>query len=135
MQKSGFPVEPSVVISRLDLPASEKKKWLQFIEGQQQSQQQMVEQQQQQEQANKDRELSLDEKKAIMEFIIDSAKVNQQAEKDEKKMATSDAQIEQASNAAILSFLASVMQKEGGESDGKSKERKAPAQRSKAKSV
>ena len=132
MQKTGFPVEPSVVINRLDLPASEKKKWLEFIQGQQQSQQQMVEQQQAQEQANKDRELTLEEKKVILEFIIDSAKVNQQAEKDEKKLATSAAQIEQSSNAAILSFLASIMQKKEGEKDGKTEKRKASPQRSKA---
>jgi hypothetical protein len=132
MQKTGFPVEPSVVINRLDLPASEKKKWLEYINAQQQSQQQMAEQQMAQEQENKNRELTLEEKKVILEFIIDSAKVNQQAEKDEKKLATSAAQIEQSSNAAILSFLSSIMQKkeEGGSSDGKQdKERKASAQR------
>jgi hypothetical protein len=132
MQKTGFPVEPSVVINRLDLPASEKKKWLEYINAQQQSQQQMAEQQMAQEQENKNRELTLEEKKVILEFIIDSAKVNQQAEKDEKKLATSAAQIEQSSNAAILSFLSSIMQKkeEGGSSDGKQdQERKASAQR------
>ena len=133
MQKTGFPVEPSVIINRLDLPASEKKKWLEYIQSQNQGQQEMVEKQQAQEQANKDRELSIDEKRLIMEFIIDSAKINQQAEKDEKKLVTSAAQVEQSSNAAILSFLASVMQKEGGE-DGKSKERQASAQRQSSKS-
>jgi len=135
MQKSGFPVEPSVVIERLDLPASEKKKWMEFIDGQQKGQQEMAEKQMAQEQANKDRELSVDEKRLIMEFIIDSAKINQQAEKDEKKLATSAAQVEQSSNAAILSFLASIMKPEGGSSDGESKERKASTQGSKAKSV
>ena len=133
MQKTGFPVEPSVIINRLDLPASEKKKWLEYIQSQNQGQQEMVEKQQVQEQANKDRELSIDEKRLIMEFIINSAKINQQAEKDEKKLVTSAAQVEQSSNAAILSFLASVMQKEGGE-DGKSKERQASAQRQSSKS-
>ena len=133
MQKTGFPVEPSVIINRLDLPASEKKKWLEYIQSQNQGQQEMVEKQQVQEQANKDRELSIDEKRLIMEFIINSAKINQQAEKDEKKLVTSAAQVEQSSNAAILSFLASVIQKEGGE-DGKSKERQASAQRQSSKS-
>ena len=52
MQKTGFPVEPSVIINRLDLPASEKKRWLEYINSQQQAQQQMIEQQQAQQDAH-----------------------------------------------------------------------------------
>jgi hypothetical protein len=44
MMGKGFPVDPKTVINKLDLPASEKTKWIQYVEGQQKSQSDMMQQ-------------------------------------------------------------------------------------------
>lgn len=110
MQGQGFPVEPSVIINRMDLPASEKQKWLEYIQGQQQAQTEAQEQMAQAEMQFKDRELSNEEQKTILEFLVDVAKLNQQAEKDEKKMLTADQQVAQADRKALLDFISQINQ-------------------------
>ena len=121
MQKNGFPVEPSVIINRLDLPASEKKKWQEYIDQQQQMQSQMAMQQMQQEAAFKDRELSTSEKEVVMNFLIDVAKVNQQARKDDIKAGVSMEQIEAQDRQAITNFLSQLIQSAAQAKQGEQK--------------
>jgi len=45
MMQNGFPVDPNAVIEKLDIPASEKKRWLEFIEAQQKAQEEAQAQQ------------------------------------------------------------------------------------------
>ena len=108
MQNNGFPVEPSVIINRLDLPASEKMKWMQYIEGQQQAAAEQQEQMMQAEMQIKDRELTTAEKKVIFDFLVDVAKINQQSRKDDIKAAATGEQIAQADRQAILNYLSQL---------------------------
>ena len=108
MQKNGFPVEPSVIINRVDLPASEKKKWLAYIEQSQQQQAQAQQEAMQTEVQLKNRELTTAEKKVLYDFLVDVAKVNQQAQKDEVKSQTASSQLAQADRQAILNFISQI---------------------------
>jgi len=42
MLSKGFPVDPETLIGKLDLPASEKTKWVKYVQNQQQQQSQMA---------------------------------------------------------------------------------------------
>jgi hypothetical protein len=130
MQQQGFPVEPAVIINRLDIPSSEKKRWLEYIEQQQTQAAEEKDAVMGAELEFKDRELSNDEQKTILDFLIDVAKVNQMAEKDEKKLVGTAAQIEQADNKALLDMITKITtaaaaaekQKQRGDTSGKRKQ-------------
>lgn len=86
MQKSGFPVDPTQIIEKMNIPESDKQRWLQYIQSQQQAAAEAQSQAVQAEVAMKDRELTIEEKKVLLEFLVDISKIKQMAEKDEKKM-------------------------------------------------
>lgn len=86
MQKSGFPVDPMQIIEKMNIPESDKQRWLQYIQSQQQAAAEAQSQAVQAEVAMKDRELTIEEKKVLLEFLVDISKIKQMAEKDEKKM-------------------------------------------------
>jgi hypothetical protein len=108
MQGQGFPVPPEVIISRMDLPATDKKMWLEYINSQQQAQQEQQEEMLATEIGFKDRELSNEEQKAIWDFLVAIAKVQQQAEKDEKKMVAEGAKLKSETNATLLDFVSKL---------------------------
>jgi hypothetical protein len=92
MQKNGFPVDPKVIINKMDLPASEKKAWIAYIEGQQQAQAQAQEEAQQAEMQFKAKELEIKEQanqvRSVadqLDFFVKAAKINQMADQDEGK--------------------------------------------------
>jgi hypothetical protein len=86
MQKGGFPVDPIQVIEKMNLPESDKARWMQYIEQQQQGQQQQQEMMLKLQMGVQDREFTIQEKKLMMDFLVSIAKIKQMAEKDEKKM-------------------------------------------------
>lgn len=91
MQKGGFPVDPVQIIEKMNIPESDRQRWLKYIEQQQQSQSQMQQEQVQYTMQTQERQFSIEEKKIMLEFLTDIAKIKQMAEKDEKKMVDSDA--------------------------------------------
>jgi hypothetical protein len=77
MMSKGFPVDPKTVIEKLDLPASEKAKWVRYIEEGQQSQSQMMQQQNQMAQ----QQLMAKLQEIAERLKIDKRKVDVQAQK------------------------------------------------------
>jgi hypothetical protein len=119
MMQAGFPVDPIAVLEKMELPASEKLRWIEYINGQQQA---MAQQQQEQLAAElgiKTRELDIKEQDNMFDFIVDITKINQMLEKDEKKMVTDFAKlgVEERNNMAqfISSMLSVVAQVKQGE--------------------
>lgn len=103
-----YPVPPELIINRMDLPSSEKKQWLEYIRSMEQQQAQQQEMMMQAEMAFKDRELTAEEKAIMYDFLIDVAKVNQQAHKEEIKQSTAEKQMEVQAQKTILDHIAAL---------------------------
>lgn len=110
MQNSGIPVDPTTVIEKLSLSASEKQRWLEFIAQQQEAEQEQQDAVMRQEIDFKDREISVDEQKNVLEFITDMAKINQMEVKDKQKMAMDLMDLDAGERQRITDFMSQVMQ-------------------------
>jgi hypothetical protein len=86
MQQAGFIVDPLQVIEKMELPESEKKRWIDYIAQQQEMQSQQAQEEQQFLRELEIKKLALQEQDMQMDFMVDIAKLNQMAQKDEKKM-------------------------------------------------
>jgi hypothetical protein len=127
-----LPVPPEQIIDKLDISATEKERWLQYIQQQEAAQAKQQQELAEAELSFKDREIKVDEQKNTMDFMVDLAKLKQMAEKDEKGMATKFAGLTVQEQGNILNFinnmtntLASHDSEEpstGGEKDGKGKQ-------------
>ncbi|RLD02968.1 MAG: hypothetical protein DRI65_13870 [Chloroflexota bacterium] len=115
MMQTEFPVDPLQVIEKLELPASEKQRWIQYITSQQDTQTTEQEEAKQFEIEKETKKLEQVDKKMEQEFMVDIAKINQMAAKDDKKMAQVFAQMKQDEKAQLAQFMVdmiSVMQQE-----------------------
>lgn len=101
-----IPVPPEQIIEKLDLPLTEKQRWLEYVQTQQQTAAQMAMQEKQLEASFKDREIKVDEQKNILDFLVDTAKINQMAQKDEKKMVMDFQKLNLEEQQSILEFAA-----------------------------
>lgn len=81
-----MPVPPEQIIEKLDLAASEKTKWIEYINQQQEAQSQQAQQAQQFEMTKIKKELDQTDERNLMKFVTDLAKIHQMGEKDEKSM-------------------------------------------------
>jgi hypothetical protein len=111
-----LPVPPEQIIDKLDISATEKERWLEYIKQQQQQETMEQEQLKQAELEFKEREIADKEQQTENDFIIDIAKLKQMAEKDEKAMMTKFAGMDQQEQAGILQFasqMATIMANEG----------------------
>jgi hypothetical protein len=81
-----LPVPPKQIIEKMDISASDKAQWLEYIDSQQQGEQDAQEQEIAQEQEQFDREQGSKESKDMMDFVLGISKLKQMAEKDEKSM-------------------------------------------------
>jgi hypothetical protein len=97
-----IPVPPQQIIEKMDLSATEKERWIEYINQQQQSQSQEQEEMKQVEIGFKDREIKVDEQKNVMDFMVDLAKIKQMSEKDEKAMITKFKGMEVQEQSTIL---------------------------------
>jgi len=113
------PVPPDQIIEKLDLSATEKERWLEFINEQQQKEQEDRQRLENMEVQFRDRELKTDETKNQQDFMINMAKLKQMAEKDEKSMKTKLAQLDQADKAAMMSFAAQMLAAQAQEEQAK----------------
>ena len=130
MQEKGFMVDPIVVIEKMDLPESDKVRWIKYIEQQQESQSKQQEQQVQQETAFKDREISTDETKNTIKFVTDMLKIQQMANKDDKKQETDFAKLGVEQKKIVGDFMKTMIttlaqqqnkENSGGSGDGQTK--------------
>jgi hypothetical protein len=110
MRQQQFPVDPLQIIEKMELPASEKQRWIQYIEQQQKAQSEQQQMMLQLETQMKEREISNDEQKTMNDMILGIAKINQASEKDTKKQLTDFLQLEQDEQIAILDFAAKMAQ-------------------------
>ena len=107
-----LPVPPEQIISKLEISATEKERWLQYINDQQAQQSQKQEKLEQLEIQFKDREIKTDETRNQQDFILGMAKIKQAAEKDEKAMMAKYSQMDQTAKAEALKFATQVLQAE-----------------------
>jgi hypothetical protein len=75
MMSKGFPVEPKTVVEKLDLPAADKKRWIEFIEQGQQQQQEMQQMQMQAQQQEAGQKVQADVQKVQIKAESDLQKV------------------------------------------------------------
>jgi hypothetical protein len=105
MQKQGFPVDPLQIIEKMELPAREKQRWIEYIQQTQQAQSEQQEQAMQAELQFRDREIAVKEQQNQLEFMIDMAKINQTVRKDEGKLAEEFAELAQDDKHAVMEFV------------------------------
>jgi hypothetical protein len=80
MASSGsVPVDPKIIVNKMDLAASEKLQWIQYIDSIQKAQQEAAQKEQEFEQRMQTAELELKKQELKMETFIDGAKINQMA--------------------------------------------------------
>ena len=114
MTQQGLPVPPELIIEKMDISASDRQKWMGYLDQQNQQQEQEKQQMLQTEMAIKDRELTNDEKKTLNDFILGIAKIKQAEHKDELKQQTALDQMslqEQRDMLTYIQQLASIAQK------------------------
>jgi hypothetical protein len=104
------PVPPEQIIEKMEISASEKTRWLDYIAQQEESQAQQQEQMMQKEMQYKERELGQRDKELEQDFLVDMTKIKQMAEKDEKALNTKFAQMEVQQKQALLQFSQQMAQ-------------------------
>jgi hypothetical protein len=115
-----LPIPPEQIISKLEISATEKERWLEYIRQQQEAESAQQQEMVQTEIAFKDREIKVDETKNIMDFMLGMAKVKHMAEKDEKAMLTKFGDLDTRKQASILQFasqMAQMIANSGGEEE------------------
>jgi hypothetical protein len=109
MQQQQFPVDPLQIIEKMELPESEKRRWMEYIQSQQQSAAEEKQQMLQLETEFKDREIAVNEKKNEFEFMVDMAKLNASVEKDEGKLAAEYDSLDIEEQQIMLQFIVDML--------------------------
>jgi len=121
MQKGGFPVDPLQIIEKMHIPESDKQRWIQYIQQQQQAQQEAMSQETKFAMEQAAAQLSLEDKKIVMNFLVSIAKLKQMAEKDEKKVVMEERKMQNDIMKDVLALAKSETAKQQGGSDGSTK--------------
>jgi len=108
MQQQGFPVDPMQIIEKMELPESEKTRWMNYITQSNKAQQEQQQAMLAKELEFKEREMADDERETTLKFIVDMAKIKQMGEKDEKKMMTDFTKMSFDEKAEIMKFVAQM---------------------------
>ena len=104
-----LPVPPEQIISKMELAATEKERWIEYIKSQEQANAQQQQEMMAKEIEFKDREIKNDETQTANEFLIDMAKLRQMGEKDEKSMITKLTGMKQQEQAAMKQLALDVL--------------------------
>jgi hypothetical protein len=110
LMQAGLPVDPKTVIEKLELSATEKARWLQYIEQQMQQQSEQQQTVMQAEMQFKDREIKVDEQKNMLDFVLGMAKINATEEKDKGKLVAEFAALDMQQRQSIAQFLVDMTQ-------------------------
>jgi hypothetical protein len=108
MQAQGFPVDPNQIIDKMDIPASEKKRWMDYIAAQEQAQAQQAEEQMQTQVALETEKINVQKEGNMLDFITDMAKVKQMVQKDEGRMKEEFAKLDSKQRADLMNFVAQM---------------------------
>lgn len=103
-----LPVPPEQIIEKMDIAASEKAKWLEYIQQQQQGQQEAEQEAKTVDQGRWEREQSSDEQSEMLKFVLGIAKLKQMAEKDEKSMVKDFKQMDITEQNNIMTMTANL---------------------------
>jgi hypothetical protein len=109
MQQAGFPVDPLQVISKMELPASEKARWEQYIQQQQESQAKAAEEEKQIQVELEQAKIGTQKEKNTLDFILGQAKIAQMENKDDKKMAMDVARLDQDKRLKLAEFAVELI--------------------------
>jgi hypothetical protein len=105
-----LPVPPEQMISKMEISASEKEQWIEYINMQQEQQMQDQEEQKQFGMQLETRKLDQVDKQREADFLTDMTKYKQMAEKDEKSMAQKYAQMTLDQQTEAKQFALEVLQ-------------------------
>lgn len=110
MMQAGFQVDPNQIIEKLELPESEKQRWLQYIQGQQEAVQQQQQEQMAAQMQIEQGKIKVQEDKNVLDFILGSAKIDQMESKDDKKMVLDVARLDQEKRMKLAEFALQLIQ-------------------------
>ena len=109
MQAQGFPVDPEQIIEKMDIPESEKQRWMQYVAQQQQQQQQQAEEERQAQIEIEQGKLQITAKGDMLDFISDMAKIKQMTQKDETRMGEEMQKMGQKERNDLRVFMGQMM--------------------------
>ena len=109
MMQAGMPVDPRIIVEKTDLPASDKARWLEYIDSQEKGAQQAQQEQAAQEAEFRDREIAVDEQANLMDFITDMAKLTQAREKETIRSANNQAQMALQEQDSVRNLMSNLM--------------------------
>ena len=105
MGQSGvIPVDPIQIIEKMELPETEKARWIEYINQTQQAQAQAQEEQMQMQMQLEQSKIGVQSEKNVLDFILGSAKIDQMEAKDDKKMAIDVARMDQEKRMKLAEF-------------------------------
>jgi hypothetical protein len=110
MQQAGFIVDPLQVIEKMELAASDKARWIQYIQQTQEQQAKQAEEDRQIQVQLEQSKIGVQEQKNTLDFILGSAKVDQMENKDDKKMAMDMARLDHEQRKAVADFALQLVQ-------------------------
>lgn len=110
MMQAGMQVDPMQIIDKMELPETEKQRWIEYIQGQQE---QMAKQQEEQMAAQMQIEqgkIKVQEDKNVLDFILGASKIDQMESKDDKKMVLDVARLDQEKRIKLAEFAIQLIQ-------------------------
>jgi len=110
MQKNGFPVDPAVIVSKTNLPVTEKVGWIEFISNQQKGQSEQAEKEFALEKQKLDQLHQREMMKLDIEMMISSRKIANQREKDHLKAAGDQAKMDDTKQRDMLNLYLKTME-------------------------
>jgi len=100
-----MPVDPLLIIEKLELSATEKARWSQYIQSQQQAESQQQQEMMEAEMGFKDREIAVKEQSNMIELLLGIAKVNTTETKDQGKLAAEFRNLDMEEQRTIAEFV------------------------------
>jgi hypothetical protein len=110
MMQAGFPVDPMQVIEKMELSASEKVRWIEYINNQQQAASEKEDQMMQTQVGLETEKISVDKEKNQIDLILGMAKINQMGNKDDKSLFAKMAQLDVAERNNMAEFALGIIQ-------------------------
>jgi hypothetical protein len=107
-QGGQIPVDPMQIIEKLDLPATEKLRWVEYIKQQMEQQTQIQTMAAEFEMNKAKKELDLKEQDMTLDFVVDMAKIQQMQDKDDKSMAKDFAKMDAEERANLMNYVAQM---------------------------
>ena len=110
MQKNGFPVDPAVIVSKTNLPATEKIGWIEYIQNQQKAESESAMQEFELKKQELDQRHEREMMKMKLDMILGSRKIANQQEKDHLKAAGDQAKLDDTKERDMLNLSLKVME-------------------------